>query len=318
VEWSRACEADRCCRPAVYAIAAIVTFACTLLCLLMEESRPSQVLHQQVRKVSRQVGFDQLSADGATLPTVGEFVRTSLWQPIRLFTEPIVGGVSIMAATVYGIIYLFSEALPTIYVNDFGLGAQPASLVFLAIALGIPLTFLPRIYDIRIADRIHKLGRQMEPEDKLMGFYIAAPVLAVSLWWFASTVPPLIQTISPWASITSLALIGFGVVEFDNVLSGYLTDSYTSYAASANAPMAFLRAILSGIFPLIGRRLFSRMGNNNALFMLAGLATCFCGVAVWFAFYGKQLRQRSPFASESSEILEHRSETYLDEKSGKV
>ncbi|KAK0789817.1 hypothetical protein LTR91_013261 [Friedmanniomyces endolithicus] len=304
--------------PAVYAIAAIVTFACTLLCLLMEESRPSQVLHQQVRKVSKQAGFDQLSADGATLPTISEFVRTSLWQPIHLFTEPIVGAVSIMAATVYGIIYLFSEALPTIYVDDFGLGAQPAALVFLAIALGIPLTFLPRIYDIRIANRVQKLGRQMEPEDKLLGFYIAAPVLAVSLWWFASTVPPLIPTISPWVSVASLALIGFGVVEFDNVLSGYLTDSYTSYAASANAPMAFLRAILSGVFPLIGRRMFSKMGNNNALFLLAALATCFCGVAVWFAFQGKQLRQRSLFASESSQTYEHRSETYLAEKSGRV
>ncbi|KAK0879695.1 hypothetical protein LTR87_006497 [Friedmanniomyces endolithicus] len=287
--------------PTVYAIAAIVTFACTLLCLLMEESRPSQ-----------------LSADGATLPTISEFVRTSLWQPIRLFTEPIVGAVSIMAATVYGIIYLFSDALPTIYIDDFGLGAQPASLVFLAIALGIPRTFLPRIYDTRIANKIQKLGRQIEPEDKLFGFYIAAPVLAISLWWFASTVPPLIPTISPWVSVASLALIGFGVVEFDNVLSGYLTDSYTSYAASANAPMAFLRAILSGVFPLIGRRMFSKLGNNNALFLLAALATCFCGVAVWFAFQGKQLRQRSPFASESRKTLEHRSETYLAEKSGRV
>ncbi|KAK0276254.1 hypothetical protein LTR35_010577 [Friedmanniomyces endolithicus] len=182
--------------PAVYAITAIVTFACTLLCLLVEESRPSQVLHQQVRKVSKQAGFDQLSADGATLPTVSEFVRTSLWQPIRLFTEPIVGAVSIMTATVYGIIYF--------------------------------------------------------------------------------------------------------------------------YAASANAPMAYLRAILSGVFPLIGRRMFSKLGNNNALFLLAALATCFCGVAVWFAFQGKQLRQRSPFASESSESYEHRSETYLAEKSGRV
>ncbi|KAK0300921.1 hypothetical protein LTS00_000067 [Friedmanniomyces endolithicus] len=148
--------------PAVYAITAIVTFACTLLCLLVEESRPSQVLHQQVRKVSKQAGFDQLSADGATLPTVSD------------------------------------------------------------------------------------------------------------------------------------------------------------YAASANAPMAYLRAILSGVFPLIGRRMFSKLGNNNALFLLAALATCFCGVAVWFAFQGKQLRQRSPFASESSESYEHRSETYLAEKSGRV
>ncbi|TKA72980.1 hypothetical protein B0A55_05301 [Friedmanniomyces simplex] len=275
--------------PAVYGVAAIVTFACTLLCLLMEESRPSQVLHQQVRKVSKQAEFDQLSAGAASLPTISEFVRTSLWQPIRLFfTEPIVAAVSVMAATVYGVIYLFSEALSTVYVDGFGLKGRPASLVILALAVGTALTFLPRIYDIRIANKIHKTGKQIEPEDKLFGFYVAAPVLAIGLWWFAST--------------------------FDNVLSGYLTDSYASYAASANAPMAFLRAILSGVFPLFGRQLFSKMGNNNALFMLAWLATCFCGVAVWFAFYGKQLRQRSPFASEGSNLSEKGSETCLAEE----
>ncbi|KAK3645170.1 hypothetical protein LTR56_009219 [Elasticomyces elasticus] len=284
--------------PAVYGYGAVVTFACCLACLLMQESRPSQVLHQQVRKISKQADFNQLSADAASLPSVSEFIRNSLALPITFFfTEPVVAAVSIMAATVYGVIYLFSEALSLVYVDGFGLDAQSASLVFLALAVGIPLTFLPRIYDIRIANRIHSQGKQLEPEDKLIGFFIAAPVLAIGLWWFAATVPPLVPNITPWASIASLMLISYGVVEFDNVLSGYLTDAYTSYAASANAPVAFLRATLSGVFPLFGRQLFDGLGNNNALFMLAGVATCFCGVAVWFAYYGKKLRQRSPFAS---------------------
>ncbi|KAK5742810.1 hypothetical protein LTR17_003058 [Elasticomyces elasticus] len=290
--------------PAVYGYGAVVTFACCLACLLMQESRPSQVLHQQVRKISKQADFKQLSADAASLPSVSEFIRNSLALPIRLFfTEPVVAAVSIMAATVYGVIYLFSEALSLVYVDGFGLDAQSASLVFLALAVGIPLTFLPRIYDIRIANRIHSQGKQLEPEDKLIGFFIAAPVLAIGLWWFSATVPPLVPNITPWASIAALMLISYGVVEFDNVLSGYLTDAYTSYAASANAPVAFLRATLSGVFPLFGRQLFDGLGNNNALFMLAGVATCFCGVAVWFAYYGKKLRQRSPFAS-SGEVVD--------------
>ena len=285
----------------------------------MQESRPSQVLHQQTRQVAKQSRFDDLSADTAALPTFSEFVRTSLWQPVSLFfTEPIVSAVSIMAATVYGVIYLFSEALSSVYADGFGLGARPASLVFLALAVGIPLTFLPRFYDMRIAKAITRSGKLIEPEDKLFGFYVAAPVLAVGLWWFAATVPPLVPGVSAWASIASLVLIGYGVVEFDNVLSGYLTDAYSSYAASANAPMAFLRATLSGVFPLFGRQMFEAMGNNNALFMLAALATLFCGVAVWFAFYGKKLRERSPFASESSRISSSGSEQSIAAKRGEV
>jgi len=127
----------------------------------------------------------------------------------------------------------------------------------------------------------------MEAEDKLFGFYIAAPVLAVGLWWFAFTVPPLAKNTSPWVSISSLTPIGYATVEFDNVLSGYLTNTYMSYAASANAPMSFLRAILSGVFPLFGQQMFQRLGPNDALYILAGIAKVFCVVAVWLGVKAK-------------------------------
>ena len=66
------------------------------------------------------------------------------------------------------------------------------------------------------------------------------------------------------------------------VLSGFLTDTYTSNAASAISPMSFLRAVLSGIFPLFARAFFVNLKPNNALFVLAGCATAFCGVAAVF------------------------------------
>jgi hypothetical protein len=43
------------------------------------------------------------------------------------------------------------------------------------------------------------------------------------------------------------------------------------------------------------------MGPIIALFLLAGLATAFCGVAVVFYVYGKRIRQRSPFAEKTQE-----------------
>lgn len=258
-------------------------------------------MRSNVRKVVRKTSFDRLStASEHHLPTAKEFVRTTLMQPIRLFfTEPLVFWVSIMGAVVYGNLYLFSEALPVVYGDGFHIADRPASLVFLAFGVGILPTYLPRIYDIKFANRRHRQGLAMEPEDKLFGFYIAAPVLAAGLWWFSLTVPPLINHITAWASIASLLLIGYATVEFDNVLSGYLTDTYMSYAASANAPMAFLRATLSGIFPLFGHSLFHELGSNNALFILAGLATVFCGVAIWLRLKAKMLRERSPFAEKT-------------------
>lgn len=251
--------------------------------------------------MAKEMDFDGLSVDGEnSLPTLKAFVRGSLLLPLRLFfTEPIVWLTSIMAATVYGIVYLFSESLSIVYLDGYGFSVRQASLVILAIGVGVILTFLPRFYDIHVVASRRKEGKTLQPEDKLFGFYVAAPVLAAGLWWFAWTVPPLVNGISPWVSIASLVFVGFSVVEFDNVLCGYLCDTYASYAGSANAPMAFLRAMLSGCFPLFGHKLFHGLGANNALFILASVATAYCGVAFIFGRFGRSIRARSPFAEKA-------------------
>ncbi len=116
---------------------------------------------------------------------------------------------------------------------------------------------------------------------------------------------PLVVDLSPWFSIAALVLLGFSTQEFGNLLSGYPCDTYGTFAASATAPMAFLRAILSGLFPLFGRQLFECLGASYSTFILATVATLFCVIAVLFGKYGKQVRTSSPFAArmlESSSI----------------
>jgi len=283
--------------------AAIIMGVIALLCLAMQESRPSKVLRNEVNTVSRRTSFDRLSvseSDGS--PNIHTFVRTTLVLPVRLFfTEPIVFFTSMMAATVYAVAYLFTEAFPVIYTEQFGLSRQDSSLVFLALGVGTLFTILPRIYDIKLFKKNTEQNITVEPEDKLFGFYVAAPVLAIGLWWCALTVPPLAEGISIWPSIVSLLLFGYAVLEFDNTLCGYLCDTYVTYSASANASLGFLRAMLSGTFPLFGTQMFEGMGPNNALFLLASLATVFFGVAALLFVYGKRIRQRSPFAEKTLE-----------------
>jgi hypothetical protein len=104
------------------------------------------------------------------------------------------------------------------------------------------------------------------------------------------------RDISPLVSIAALTLIGACTNEFDGILQGYLTDSYTSYAASANAPLAFLRGILSAVFPMFGEQMFVGLGSNVSGSILAAIATAFCGIAVWFWNRGAKARERSKYA----------------------
>lgn len=57
--------------------------------------------------------------------------------------------------------------------------------------------------------------------------------------------------------------------------------------------------------------MFEGLGPNNALFLLASMATGFCGVAALLFVYGKRIRQRSPFAEKTWEATTQRVEVQV-------
>jgi predicted ester cyclase len=143
---------------------------------------------------------------------------------------------------------------------------------------------------------------QIQPEDTIMGFAFGTPALAAGLWWFYGTTPPVLWD-AHWAIPTGgLVLVGLGVNEIAYTLSGYLTDTYTVYSASAFAGLAFVRALVSGIMPLIGYVLFDGKQSMVPGFVIAGVATAFCVVPFLFFRFGKRLRERSEFAKYSLEV----------------
>jgi hypothetical protein len=289
----------------VFIIAGITCGVLSLLCLTMRESRPSQVLRQKVKKIEKQTGYSNLRIEAPLLPTVKEFTQTSLRLPIRLlFTEPIVSAASVLGAVVVSLIYLFAEAIPIVYSEEFHLKRNTSALVFLIIGAGVLFSFLPRLWDIRKSNQRELRKQIAEPEDKLFGFLVAAPLLAIGLWWFGATIPPITTNIPPYVSMPPVLFVGFASVEFDTVLSGYLTDVYGSHAASANAPMCFLRALVSGVFPIVGRRMFTKLGSSHASFLLASIATLFVAVAVVFRKFGRAIRKRSHFAQSTTVAAE--------------
>lgn len=104
--------------------------------------------------------------------------------------------------------------------------------------------------------------------------------------------------------VSTLALvpIGFAVNEIAYTLSGFLADSYLLYSASAFAGLAFVRAIISGIMPLIAHVMYTNLSANVAGSILAGISALFC-VAAWVFFrFSRRLRKRSPFACYSLDM----------------
>ena len=278
---------------------AIVTGVFTLLLFFIHESRPSRLLAQQAAKLQHKNGISYPIHSADVTPNLAVFSRIALIRPLRLFfTEPIVFFVSIMSAVSWALIYLFAESLPSVYAS-LGFTGPSTSLAFIPLLLGIPLSILFRIHDQRVLGRRERVNLALNPEQKLAGFVIAAPALAIGLWIFSWTIPPAVSHLHWAISMIGLVLVGFATNEFACTLSGYLADSYTIYASSAFAALAFLRAILAGVFPLFAPRMYSAMGQNLASTVLAAVATCFCGAALLFMKYGKAVRQKSKFAGHS-------------------
>lgn len=289
----------------MFYVAAIVTAVVTLLMLGIRESRPSQLLVREVKRLQEETGIDTLTAlNPDHSPDMHSLVRVSLIRPLHLFfTEPIVFLVAIMSAVAFGLIYLFTEALPLVY-ESMGFSEKNSYLPFIAIVIGLLLGVLTRIYDDRLVARYKKEEKPLEPEDKLLGFSFGAPALAAGLWLFAWTIPPLVPD-APWAlSMVGLVLIGYAANEFDAVLAGYLADSYLSYAASGFAALSMVRSLLSAVFPLFATQMFDGLGSNVAASILAAIATIFCAVPPIFTRYGKRIRSRSQFAQHTLKVYE--------------
>ncbi|KAK7443363.1 fluconazole resistance protein 1 [Colletotrichum acutatum] len=260
----------------VFYTAAIVTACVTMLLLTIRESRPSVVLARAQALNKVQGPSTHATPPGKVFPSTHE--KLDLLRPLRLFfTEPIVFLAAVTSAIAFGLVYLFTEVLPLVYV-DMGFTDASMNLPFLPLAIGMVLSGLTRLYDRRVLAERMSRSLPLTPESKFTGFILGSVLLAIFLWVFAWTIPPY-TTSTHWAIPTvALVPIGYAVNEFDYVLAGYLTDSYQTYSASAFAALSLSRATLCATFPLLGRALFDSLDLNVATSVFATLATVLCAV----------------------------------------
>lgn len=292
----------------MFYISTIVTGIFAVLCLGVKESKATQLLQGKVKALCKGTGHDNLYADGSSNElTLKSFVKDSLLRPIQyLFTEPIVFFCAILCAISFGLIYGLTEGLTVAYTNppfSNTFSQTSSSLSFIAILIGILLDVLPRFYDEHLFRKFRREGRRIIPETKIASFAVACPALAVGLWIFAWTVPPMVTTV-PWpVSMIGLVLVGFALTDFSYVLFGYVTDSYGEFAASGVSALSTTRTLAAGIFPLFTYQMFSGLGTNNAATILAAVATLFALTPFLFLRYGGVLRRKSRVASNDDQCL---------------
>ncbi|KAK7723109.1 hypothetical protein SLS57_004666 [Botryosphaeria dothidea] len=172
------------------------------------------------------------------IPSLHAFLTDTLFRPLRLLiTEPIVILCSALNAISFAMIYGLTEGLTIVYSNPVFHLPNPqttSSLAFLPLIIGLFLSLPFRAYDVRRYNKSSTassssssssssiaIAASPKPEEKLTSFAIAVPALALGLWAFAWTIPPLVPHAPLLLSLTTLVPVGFAINDLDAVLCGY-------------------------------------------------------------------------------------------------
>lgn len=284
----------------VFYVATIASGISVIAALGMKESRATSLLDQRVAKIKKETGYDNLKTESSDQKlTFKSFLQDSLFRPLQfLGTQPIVIFCAILCSIAYGLIYGLTESLTIVY-EQFGWSKANTSLAFIPILLGLILNILPRFWDQHIFRKYKKQHRTITAETKITSFAIACPALAIGLWIFGWTIPPLVTHVHWIVSMIGLVLIGFAANDFAYVLFGYVTDLYGPYAASAVSSLSLSRTLVAAAFPLFTTQMYEGLGANYATTILAGVATLFAFTPFIFLKFAPKFKKMSSFVEDS-------------------
>jgi len=169
----------------IFYISAIVS-SCVFLLLLLKvlETRPSKVLESHVKILKLHAGKLELRTKTVddSIPDFQTFCQTAIAQPANLFfEEPKIFTMATLSAIAFSLVFLFTEALDIVFVS-LGFSDTSYTLAFIAYLAGMFVSIPVRWLEFKKLGRLSKEKGKLEPEDRITGFVIGAPALALGLW----------------------------------------------------------------------------------------------------------------------------------------
>jgi multidrug resistance protein len=244
-----------------------------IFCLIFQrESYPPAILERRVRRLQKETGNVALRSALQFHESPRRVFLTAIVRPTKLlFLSPIVFGLSLLTAVVYGCLYLFFTAVSELFVNEYGISRANVGLVYLGCGAGqfVGILALGAVSD-RIVQRMAK-GGEMKPEFRLPPLLPACFFMPAGLLFYGWAAQAHVHFIVP---VIGTTLIGLGAICIFMPVATYLVDAFTVYAASATAANTVFRSIGGALLPLCGRRMYAALGYGwgNTLLACVGIA----------------------------------------------
>lgn len=253
----------------------------TIGTFFFEETYLPVLLKRKAARMRKESGNPNLKclyeiADGETV--AGRFY-VNLLRPLQLLLfHPMVLGLGIFMAFVYGFYYLMVVSFPSVWGEVYGFNLGITGLMYIPMGigygLGIPFwTFLiNRDYRRRVANN----GGVLKPEFRLPYLLASGILMPVALVWYGWLAQKHLHWMMP---AVGTAIYSFGLIAVFQTIQNYLIDMSPMFAALSVGAASMFRLAFGFGFPLFGHALYERLnygwGNTLCAFLAFGLGVPF-------------------------------------------
>ncbi|TQW00250.1 MFS multidrug transporter [Cordyceps javanica] len=239
---------------------------------------------------------DNAEEPGGSNKALEELYSTTTRSAILLTTELTVSLFTLWSSFAFGLVFISTQSIPLVFGSAFGWGAYQSGLVQSAIGIGQILGFGACLFQrhlyIQSARRNGEKPGVPIPEAILHLSIPTTPVaLAGGLFMYGWSIyqPHWIVT------AVGLALVGFASMVIINSASIYITDSYSTFAASAIAAVAFGENVFAAFLPLAAKPMYERLGHDWASSLLGFVGLLLTLAPLLLLCNGKKIRSKSTF-----------------------
>ena len=274
-------------------------FCFVFLFFFLPETSSSNILYRRtvrIRALTKNPKVKcepEIEAEGMSGKEIGMMVFI---RPFTLsFTEPICFFLNTYLALIYGLLYLWFESFPIVFIQIYHFSLGTEGLAFLGILIGSFVIMVPFfIYNYRHVEPQFNDQGLLRPEVRLQPAFVGAFLIPICLFWFGWSARPSIHWIMP---VIGSAFFSMGAFLMFMAVLAYLGDAYPKYVASVYAGNDLVRSSFGAAFPLFANAMYHKLGVAWASSLLGFLSVAFIPLPFVLYFYGKRIRTASKMAT---------------------
>lgn len=251
-------------------------FALVMIFFFLPETSANNILYRKTRRLRKITGNKDLICEpeiqGESM-TGKDIVMMVLVRPITLnFQEPMVFLLNLYIALIYGLLYIWFESFPIVFIEGYGFSLGLEGVAFLGIFVGALVVIPPFwAYLYYYTEPRFDENGNIAPEQRLPPAFVGGICVVICLFWFGWS-----SGRSPWiVPIIGSSFFSIGAFCLFNAVLNYLGDAYPDYVASVLAGNDLMRSAFGAGFPLFATAMYNKLGVDWASSLLGFLALAF-------------------------------------------